>query len=380
MTEQQRRSADPRAAGFLFEGQRAYERGVYSLALAWSDSVEKYAPDLADLHYLRGAVYAKLNRLEIARAAYETVLELDPAYKGARYNLGLNAVYQGKLRDAIGHFKAEQELEPTSTLFHEMGRAYAKLGEPDSARQAYEQAIALDSSNATAYMWLGQLYEELGELDQALVVSRAGLRLKPDNLDYKYLIGSLLFRTEHVEEAASYLEPVARQRPWHHGAQYNIGQVLMRLGREEEAQRYFVRADSAQQLTQQINEARQAVDMKPDSLDYWVNLGVLLRRAGQMDRAIEAYQVAVSLEPWNLYLQNNLAILVQETGNVEEAIRRYRAILGADSTLTDVWINLGVAYANSGYNDEARKAWQNALKYEPGHRTASTFLARLAQR
>ena len=380
VTERMRESVDPKAVRFLIEGQRALERGVHSAALALSDSAEHYAPGLADVHFLRGAIYTKLNQGEIARAAYETVLELDPAYKGAHYNLGLNAFYQGKLRDAIDFFKAEEALEATSNLYLEMGRAYAKLGEPDSARMAYEQAIALDSSNATAYMWLGQHYEEIGELEQALDVSRAGLQLRPDNLDYKYLIGSLLFRTEQVEEALIYLEPVALQRPWHHGAQYNFGQVLMRLGREQEAQRYFVLADSAQQLTQRINEAQQQVDMHPDSLDYWVNLGVLFRHAGQFDRAVEAYQVAVALEPWNLFLQNNLAILAMERGDLEGAIRRYQAILGVDSTLANVWLNLGVAYANAGLTAQAQAAWQNTLKYEPGHPTARAFLAQLAER
>ena len=155
VTEQMRESIDPKAVGFLLEGQRAFERGVHSAALALTDSAEQYAPGLADIHFLRGAVYAKLNQLEISRAAYETVLELDPQYKGAHYNLGLNAFYQGKLRDAINFFKAEEALEATSNLYLEMGRAYAKLGEPDSAQYAYEQAIAIDSTNATAIMWLG---------------------------------------------------------------------------------------------------------------------------------------------------------------------------------------------------------------------------------
>ena len=216
----------------------------------------------------RESIAEAVSNLKSRGLAYETVLELDPAYKGARYNLGLNAVYQGKLRDAIGHFKAEQQREPTSTLFHEMGRAYAKLGEPDSARQAYEQAIALDSSNASAYMWLGQLYEELGELDQALVISQEGLRLKPDNLDYKYLIGSLLFRTEHIEEAASYLEPVARHRSWHHRARYNTGQVTMRPGREVAANSYFARAERTPQSAQQIKQVRAAVEVNHGSLRY----------------------------------------------------------------------------------------------------------------
>ncbi len=378
VTEQKRRSVDPKVGQFLLEAQRAYERGAYGMALALSDSAEAYAPDLADLHFLRGVVYTQLNQLHVAQAAYETVLELDPAYPGARFNMGLNAFRRGQLRDAIDYYQAEQELEASSNLMLELGRVYAKLGEPDSARVVYEQALTLDSTNATAYMWLGQLHEELGEFEQALTYSSQGLRLKPDNLDYKYIIGSLLFRTGQVEEAVAYLEPVADGRPWHHGAQFNLGQVLMRLGREEDAQRYFAQADSAQQLQQKINEAQDAINADPENLDSWVNLAALLRQAGQLDRAIEAYKVAVSLEPRNLFLQSNLALLMMESGDTEAAIRRYRAILNLDSTLADVWLNLGVAYANADREEAARAAWQRTLKYKPGHPTARTYLARLA--
>ncbi|GIV59543.1 tetratricopeptide repeat protein [Rhodocaloribacter litoris] len=380
ITERKRMTVDPRVGAFLIEGQRAYERGAYALALALTDSAEHYAPDLADLHFLRGLVYSQLNQLELAQAAYQEVLRLDPAYRGARYNIGLNAFRAGKLRDAIDWFKEERKLEPTSGLMLELGRAYARLGEPDSARMAYEAALALDSTNATAHMWLGQLYEEMGELDQALTASRHGLRLKPDNLNYRYIVGSLLHRMGRNEEARAYLQPVAESLRWHQGAQFNYAQVLMRLGRADEARRYFARADSAQQLQQQINEAQDAINREPEVLANWVRLGELLRRAEQYGRAVEAYKVAVSLQPENLYLQSNLALLMAENGDTAGAIRRYRAILGIDSTLADVWFNLGVVYANAGRPAEARQAWEQTLKYKPNHPVVRAYLRQLAEK
>lgn len=379
VTEAERRGVDPKVGQFLVEGQQAYERGSYTLALALTDSVERYAPRLADLHFLRGLVYTQLNQLEVAQAAYETVIEIDPAYRGARYNMGLNAFRRGRLRDAIDSFEQEKALEATSNLLLELGRAYAKLGEPDSARMAYEQALTLDSTNATALMWLGQLNEEVGELDEALVASQAGLKLRPDDPDYQYIVGSLLLRSGKVQEAATYLEPVAAQRPWHHGAQFNMGQVLMRLGRQAEAKAYFARADSAQQLQQQINEAQNDINQEPDKLEHWVNLGTLLRKTGQLEKAVDAFKVASSMDPWNMYLQSNTALLIMETGDTEDAIRRFEAILGVDPALPDVWLNLGVAYANAGRTEEARVAWLSVLKYRPNDLTAQSYLARLPE-
>jgi tetratricopeptide (TPR) repeat protein len=257
VTEMKRRRAGADVARVLLDGQRAYERGSYAVALAMTDSVEQRAPDLADLHFLRGGVYTQLNQLGVAQAAYHRVLELDAEYKGARYNLGLLEFRRGNLRDAIDWLQKERELEETSSLALELGRIYAKLGEPDSARMAYERSIVLDSTNSTAYMWLGQLYEELGQMDDALEASRQGLRLRPEDADYQYVVGSLLFRMGRIDEAEPYLENVSAKRRWHHGAQFNMGQLLMRKGREDEAKAYFARADSAQQMQQKITEAEE---------------------------------------------------------------------------------------------------------------------------
>jgi len=378
-TEKQRRLVGPLVGKYLVEGQRAYDRGSYTVALAMTDSAEQYAPELADLHFLRGNVYMQLNQLRVAQAAYQTVMSVDPEYRGARFNLGLIAHRQDKLRDAIDWFKREEDMEPTSNVSLELGRAYARLGEPDSARMAYERSIELDSTNSTAFMWLGQLHEELGEMEKALEVSKAGLKLKPDDPDYKYVVGSLLFRLGEIEEAATHLRPVAAERPWHHGAQFNMGQVLMRLGEEDEAKAYFAQADSAQQMQEVISDAEEDIGRDPNVLEHWVKLASLLRDLGEVERAIEALKVATTLHPKNLHLQNNLALLLMENGEMDAAIGRYRAILFVDSTLADVWLNLGAAYANAGLRDEARQAWQKAQKLEPGNPAAREYLARISE-
>ncbi len=378
-TERQRQLVGPQVGRYLIEGQRAYERGSYTLALAMTDSAEQHAPNLADLHFLRGNVYMQLNQLRIAQAAYEKVMEVDPKYGGARFNLGLIAHRQDQLRDAIDWFKKEEEIEEQSNVSLELGRAYARLGEPDSARMAYERAIELDSSNSTALMWLGQLYEELGEMDKALEVSKAGLEIRPDDPDYQYVVGSLLFRLGEVDEAEPYLRAVAKERPWHHGAQFNMGQVLMRMGQEDEAQGYFSQADSAQQMQEVISDAEEDIGREPNNLEHWANMASVLRDLGEVDQAIEALKVATTLHPRNLHLQSNLALLLMENGENDAAIGRYRAILEVDSTLADVWLNLGAAYANAGYRDEARQSWEKVETLEPGHPAVHEYLARISE-
>lgn len=376
-TEQLRQTLDPNAARYMVEAEQAYKQGNYNVALAFTDSAEALASDLADVDFLRGQVYSDMNRIDLARSAYETALRKDPEYRGARMNIGVNEFRRGKLQDALASFRGELKLDPTSGLYLEMARAYAKLGVADSARMAYENAIALDSTNATAYMWLGQLYEEMGDYDKAIQYSRKGLQIKPEDLDYQYILGSQLYRMGKVDEAAEHLKLVADKRPWHQAAQYNMGQVLIRQGKQEEAQVYLKQADKAQQLQQKLNEAEEFVNRNPDDLQGWIKLGELSHQSGSVDRAIDAFKVAASIAPWNLNLQSNLASLVLESGNQKDAVLRYKAILQADSTLSDVWLNLGVAYANMDRFELARQSWETALRHNPRDRTARQYLARL---
>lgn len=381
IAQQQRNNLSPRVSRYMIEAEGAFSRGVYELALVYTDSAEAYVPDLADLHFLRGKIYTQLNQLQVAQAAYEVVLEIDPEYAGARFDMGLNSFRRGKLRDAI-NFYLEEELEvgPTTALYHELGRAYAKIGVPDSAEAAYEQALLLDPEHTTTYMWLGQLLEETGDLEGALEMSLNGLRLRPDDLDYQYIVGTQYFRLDSAEAALSYLEPVAKEWTWHHGAQFNLGQVYMRLGQEAEAEIYFARADEAQQLQQRVNEAQNAINNDPTSPANWIELGNRLRESKRYSRAIEAYKNGLTIQVppgLALYMQTNLATLYMECGDLSEAGRRFEAILRADPDLSIARLNLGIVYAQGGKFDEARATWRELLEREPRNTAAQSYLEQL---
>lgn len=377
VTDQQRRGLPARAAHMLFTAQDAFRDRDYRAALALADSVEQYNPELTDLHFLRGRIYTALGALDSAREEYRRVISLDPGYHGVRFNLGNNYLREGKNRQAIRMYHQEQEKFSSSNNFLQMGRAYDNLGVVDSARWAFRQAIAMDSTNASAYMWLAQLSEDEGEFEQALRYSQKGLRLNPDNLQYQYLVGAEFFRSGNPEEAVRYLEPVVRKRPWHFEANYNLGRALVALGNEEEGKQYLTRADSLQKLENEIEELRSVARMKGDDFLSWVRLGEKLQQAGRPAEALEAYDLAKYIEPWNLPLRNNIAIAETMNGDTAKAIAQYQTILRIDSTLADVWFNLGVTYANIGNEEQARRAWSRVLRLQPENQKVRDYLAKL---
>ncbi len=376
-TEALRLTLAPEVGRFMSQSEQFYQQGNLNLAMAYLDSAKLREPELADIYFMRGRIFGQMNLWEQSQFAYQEVLARDPAYKGANHNMGINFFRRALFRQAIAAYRAEEVIEPTSRLYLELGKTYAKLGEPDSARVAYQQAIAMDDQNASAFMWLGQLLEETGELEEALKYSLEGAALRPEDHDYAYIIGTLYNRMGQTDKAIEYLEPVAEALPWHQGAQYNLGQALLRTGQDDRAEFYLAQADSAQQLQQAINEAENGINSEPDNPIAWITLANLLWQSRQYDKAIDSYQNGITMDPTNIAMQNNLANMLVEAGRLEEGIQQYQRILNFQPQAIEVWINLGAVLANNKRYEEARFAWEMALDQDPENSSVKSMLRQL---
>lgn len=121
-----------------------------------------------------------------------------------------------------------------------------------------------------------------------------------------------------------------------------------------------------------INEARKAVDLKPDSSLAWQALGWSyqhdafgrrFRGKWQRDQAITTFRKAVELAPKDAVARTDLAILLEHNAlgfrygrgaDLNEAIKEYRATLSASATpLPILQMNLAIALLYSGQTDEA---------------------------
>ena len=368
---------NPEAAALLVRAQNSFEAGDYGAALSLADEAAQQVPELPHVHFLRGRILTVLQQYDPARAAYERVLALDPTFEGVRFNLGNNAYRQDQYEEALRLFEAEQRRHPSPTNLLHMARAYAELNRFEEAYQHYQQVLATDEANATVHAELGQLYEDEGEIEEALTHSRRAVALEPANVRYRYALGLQELQANHPQEAVEALQPVVEAEPWNPGAHNSLGQALLRLGRPDEAQHYLGKVDSLQTQSRQLLQMERSAALTPEEPIPWIELGNAYRRAGRLAPALDAYRMAQPLMPQNLSLQNNIANLAHLLGRTQEAIAGYEALLQQDSTLVSVWVNLGVARAETGDTSAARAAWQQALRYDPGNTLIQRYLASL---
>jgi len=113
---------------------------------------------------------------------------------------------------------------------------------PAEARQAFEQALALDPDFADAHVNLGRLHHLARELGRAEVEYREAVRLAPEDPTAHFNLGVLLEDRSMREEAVfAYRQAIARD-PEHADAHYNLGLLLESLGRTQEAVQHLMAA------------------------------------------------------------------------------------------------------------------------------------------
>lgn len=320
---------------------------------------------------------SELRQFEAAGEAYRTVLDLSPEYRGVWYNLGNNAYRQQNYQQAVTFYRRAQEQHPSANTPVAKGRAYVSQEKVDSARVAYERALALDSTHALAHARLGQLQADEGNLKDALKHSRRALELEPENAKFRYAVGTQLLQMERFEAAVEHLRTAVEERPWHQGSVYNLGQALMRFGRTGQAQTYLSRADRLEQQQSRIERVRAQAQDAPGEPERWRKLGRVLRQAGRLEEAREAFSVALYLRPQDSTLRNEVAKLASDLGSYEAAISHYRTLLRQRPSYVRGWFNLGVVYARKGEAKKAEKAWQTVLEHEPDHQKAKKYLSSL---
>jgi Flp pilus assembly protein TadD len=164
-----------------------------------------------------------------------------------------------------------------------------------------------------------------------------------------------------------------------------------------------------------LAEARLAAVLKlaPDFAPAYGNLGVILRRRGDISGAIDAYRRALALAPRDPSILGNLAALYvglgrereakaaleladlrtatpytvlargdleAADGRTEAALRFYRRAARIDPTIPDPHLSIARLTRAVGRFDEARREAGRALKLDPDNREAKSILEELDAR
>ncbi len=119
---------------------------------------------------------------------------------------------------------------------------------------------------------------------------------------------------------------------------------------------------------------RRALAARPQYIDAWISLGILLKSSGRLAEAEEAQRRAVALDPANYLARLNLANVLVARGRDADAIDEYRAALEYDPQCAEAHHGLGQLLLARNARAEAVPHFAAALAARPGHFEAALGL------
>ncbi|MFH1058576.1 MAG: protein kinase [Pseudomonadota bacterium] len=125
-------------------------------ALADLEQAARLAPDWAEVHYQTGRVQTRLKQFDLALAAYDRALELDPKLDGAHFNRGYILLEQGRLEKALPDFQRVVDLGSPYAADAQVNLAVCswRLGQKDEAIKRLQAALVLNPNHKLALSYL----------------------------------------------------------------------------------------------------------------------------------------------------------------------------------------------------------------------------------
>ncbi|MBA3631969.1 MAG: tetratricopeptide repeat protein [Acidobacteria bacterium] len=169
--------------------------GTSSFALGqYKDAAEAYRQAVkidannADTQYALGLALNKLGRTDEEILAYKRAITLKPDYANAYEQLGSAYFKQKKYAESLAAFEQLKTYKPDAKTYNYLGENYFELGKTEESVDAFNNAVSYNSNFDKARFNLGRAYLKLGNRDSAMVQYEILLNNKSDWADRLYVL------------------------------------------------------------------------------------------------------------------------------------------------------------------------------------------------
>ncbi|MHB8551516.1 MAG: tetratricopeptide repeat-containing sulfotransferase family protein [Acidiferrobacterales bacterium] len=250
-------------------------------------------------------------------------LDMRPRQAAAYTALGAALHCQGKLQEALGHYRQAIILDPDLAEAHYLlGNALRELGLLDEAVASYRRACAVQVNFLAAMSNLGATLTTQGEIIEALKWLNQALTLAPDSPQVLCNVGTLLERDGRFDEARVKLRKALTIDPDFVDALAALAEIEEKSSHVDDAKKLVVKGLAlapdntplimvAAKIARTEGRHQDAIDLlerimarKPDRVlagQLHLTLGTLYDRVGDADRAFlgftEGNRLAAELLP-----------------------------------------------------------------------------------
>jgi tetratricopeptide (TPR) repeat protein len=352
-------------------------------------------PDDANAHNALGVFYYEMGDYHSAIVAYTRAIELNPTKAVFFENRGLAYSQLNELEKCEQDYLHSITLDENSEVLNKLGVLSYRREDYQNAIRYYQKAIAADDSHPIYFENLGLAYEQSWKDAEAIVAYRRAIELEKVSGSSANRLGIFYYNRGNNEAAEEYYRVAIEREPNNSIYHVNMGLALERLFRDDEAEQYYDRALSLNP-NDAVGKARLAVinmrrgilddtvynqlaevlQSEPNNLHYLEYMGHYLELTKQLKPALEIYERALSIDPDDEYFNNRAGVVLYNMTTPEAAERaifyykkaiaqQEKAQFPSTKYLAVYWQNLGLAYEQAGWNDDAERAYLKSIDLDP---------------
>jgi cytochrome c-type biogenesis protein CcmH/NrfG len=189
---------------------------------------EAMAPILAQFE--KGAALSKAGKVDEAIAVYRDVESKHPDMPEVHFNLGTLYARQEKWPEAEAAFGKAVELAPDNTQAHVLlADVHSSMGRTDEAVAALERLVAKSPDDPKLRFELGLLYQKARRGEEALAAFEEARKRDPGNVEVLYLLGTLSINQGRIEQARGYLQSYLDRAPADGAHRATASELLLKL-------------------------------------------------------------------------------------------------------------------------------------------------------
>jgi serine/threonine-protein kinase len=361
-------------------------------------------PDIREVQHRRAIALGKLGRLAENLRIIADLQRLEPTNAHWVYHSALTQDLLGDHEASLESFRRALEMEPGDVhVLIRYGRKLEELGRTEEALEVISRATDLKPEAPGPLNDLALVLRACGRLDEAEETIRRTLELHGDAPRLLTTSGLILWDQGRLELATDHFRRGLQIEQGNTILLANLGGVLFERGRVDEALAEYrklleLNANGPGELDlapvagslfgngQKFSDAgrtleamaclRLAVEVAPDYVPAWTQIGIVQAGQGRYEAAAETFKHVLELDPTFVMGHANLATAHLNLGLFDQAESGYREALRLDPQYLDALGGLAGLDAARGDPDSAIEGYRHVVEIDPDHPEANLMLGR----
>ncbi len=267
--------------------------------------------------------------------------------KTAPEEVNLNTSGNPAIRDVTEKIRKDPD---NPDLYASRAALYYENEGYDEAIQDLQKALSYDSTRIEYLHVLADVYLDYYKSRKALQTMERAAELYPERIPTLLKLSEFQLIIKQYEASMRTVDRVLKIAPQNEEAYFMFGMNFKETG------------DTARA----INSFQEAVELNPDLIDAWINLGQLHAGLGN-SIAGRYFNTALEIAPRNLQALHAKAIYLTDQDKLQEAIELYRRINTIDPQYEEAYYNSGLLYMELDSVQKARQHFDLAIKAFPLH-------------